>query len=505
MREMEFMTLSLRSALAVACVVATAGCQSLVPQALRPADVPKSFTGPVTAGADIWPKTDWWNGFKSTELDGLITTAQNNNLDLAVAMASVLQAQAQSNVVRSTLFPQIDLSGNAQRARSAGGSGGLPGLGPQTSNSFAVTGNANYAVDIWGLAQDNLRAADEALKSSRFAQEAVTLTITADVANTYLDVLALRQEISLTEKNIEDAKRILTITQAKVTNGVSSNLDLAQQQAIVAQQEALIPPLREQEREAEFALAILLGLAPEGFDVAAQNLDGVILPAVAPGMPSALLERRPDVAEAEANLANAHANVDAARAAFFPAISLTGSGGTASSMIGTLFHASTMEWSVGAGVLQTVFDGGKLVGESDVAKAQQLGLVSTYRKTVLTAFSNVETSLGQVSNFGTEQEALEREVKASAEAFRLSELQYREGIIELLNVLQAQQTLFTAENQLIQVKLSRLQADVNLYMALGGGWSENPDDKTQTQTSTTPPEQPSPQAHQWCVVAIVCL
>jgi NodT family efflux transporter outer membrane factor (OMF) lipoprotein len=479
----------------------------MVPQALRPADEPKAFTGPVTAGADVWPKADWWQAFNSTELNGLVTSAQKDNLDLAVAMANVLQSEAQSNVVRSTLFPQINIDGSAQRARNGTGTVGIsgPGLGNSvTSNNFSLTGNASYAVDIWGLAQSNLRAADETLKSSRFAQESVTLTITAEVANTYLNVLALRQEIALTEKNIEDANRILKITQAKVTNGVSSNLDLAQQQAVVAQQEALLPPLREQEREARFALAILLGLAPEGFDVTGQNLDGVAVPAVAPGLPSELLERRPDVAEAEANLASAHANVDAARAAFFPAISLTGSGGSASNTIHSLFRASTMEWSAGASVLQTVFDGGRLMAESDVARAQQLGLVSTYRKTVLTAFSNVETSLGQVSNYGTEHEALEREVKASSEAFRLSELQYREGIIELLTVLQAQQTLFTAQNQLIQVQLSRLQADVNLYMTLGGGWTESANDRTQTQTSDTPPTPPAPEDHEWCVVSAVC-
>jgi len=502
------MMASFRSALAVACVFVTAGCETMAPQALRPSDVPKSFTGPVTVGADVWPKADWWNAFNSTELTGLITTAQKDNLDLAVALANVLEAEAQTNVARSSLFPQLSLSGTAERQRVGKGSAGLSGVGvpnAETYNSFGLSANGSYALDIWGLAQDDLRAADETLKSSRFAQENVALTTTASVADTYLNILALRQQIALTEKNIEDANRILTITKAKVTNGVSSNLDLAQQEAVVEGQQALLPPLREQEQEARYALAILLALPPEGFEVKAQNLDGVGVPQVAPGIPSALLERRPDVAEAEANLASAHANVDAARAAFFPAISLTGSGGTASGMIGTLFHASTMEWSIGASLLQTIFDGGKLTGESDSAKAVQLGLISTYRKTVLTAYSNVESSLGQVSNYGAEEEALEREVKASAEAFRLSELQYREGIIELLTLLQTQQTLFTAENQLIQVKASQLEADVNLYIALGGGWSEKPEDKTQTETSTTPPPTPVPQAHEWCVFGGLCL
>lgn len=498
------MNVSIRAALALACAVATAGCQTTVPQALRPADVPGGFTAPMTAGAPVWPSAGWWNGFGSTELDGFIDKAQKDNLDLAVAMASVLQAEAQKNITRSALFPSIDLEGAADRARTPASVTGIPGIGAQTTNSFSASLNGTYAVDIWGLAQDNLRAAREALKSSRFAQQNVAITITADVANTYLDILALREQIAITQQNIDAASRILTITKAKVTNGVSSNLDLSQQQALVASQEAQIPPLREQEHEAIYALAILLGLPPEGFDVATKDMNAITLPTVVPGMPSALLERRPDVAEAEANLASAHANVDAARAAFFPQISLTGAGGSASSQAGNLFRASTLEWSIGANLLETIFDGGKLMGESDLARAQETGLVSTYRKTVLTAFSDVETSLGQVSNFGLQQEALDREVKASAEAFRISELQYREGIVDLLTVLQAQQTLFTAENQRTAAKLARLQAGVSLYRSLGGGWTEAADEKTQTQTNPTPPPPPHPEDHEWCVVSAVC-
>jgi multidrug efflux system outer membrane protein len=356
-----------------------------------------------------------------------------------------------------------------------------------TQNSFGLGVDASYQVDFWGLARDNLRAAQETLKSTRYAQQVVALTTVSSVANAYLDVLALREEIALTQQNADAARRILTVTQAKKTNGISSELDVAEQEATVHGLEAQIPPLREQEREATFALAILLGKPPEGFQVTAKNLDGIKAPAVAPGIPSALLERRPDVAEAEANLASAHANVDAARAAFFPQIGLTGSGGFASSAIGTIINASSLEWSVGASLAQTIFDGGKLFAESDLAKAEQRGLIATYRKTVLTAFSNVETSLGQVSNFGEEQDALDKEVKAAAEAFRISELQYREGIVDITSVLQTEQTLFTAENLLVQSKLARAQADVSLFESLGGGWAENPDDKTQVTAPTAAP------------------
>jgi len=483
--------------LAVAAVTLVAsGCATPVPQALKPQDVPANFIGPVAPGASLWPNPGWWDGFGSSEMSGLIVTAQTDNLDIAVAMANVLQAEANKDIARAALFPTIDLSGTAERTHSPGGTTTVTTAGGTTTvssaftgNQFGLTLNGTYIADIWGLARDNLRAAQEALKSSRFAQQEVALTTTAGVATTYLDILALREQIATIEQNIAAAKRIMTITQAKVTNGVSSQLDLAQQEATVYGQEAALPPLREQEREALFALAILLGKPPEGFNVTAQNLDAITAPVVAPGIPSALLERRPDVAQAEANLASAHASVDAARAAFFPQISLTGDGGLASTAISTLFSASAFEWTLGANALQTVFDGGKLIGESELAKAQQQGLISTYRKTVISAFSSVETSLGQVSNFGAEQDALQQEVTASANAFRISELQYREGIADLLSVLQAQQTLFTAKNLLIQVKLSRIQADVGLYQALGGGWAENPEDVTQ---STSP--APSPAA-----------
>ncbi|HUB84731.1 MAG TPA: TolC family protein, partial [Rhizomicrobium sp.] len=350
--------------------------------------------------------------------------------------------------------------------------------------------------DIWGKAQDDLRAANEQVKSSRYAQEGVALTITAGVGTTYFDVLALRERVAIAQSNITAAKRILSITQAKVTNGVSSRLDLAQQEAQVDTQEASVPPLIEQEREARYALAILLGKLPEGFDVQAKNLDAIVGPTVRPGLPSELLRRRPDVAEAEANLAAAHANVDAARAAFFPQIGLTASGGYASSAVSSLISHSNLAWSLGASLAQTIFDGGALEGNLRVTKAQQIQLIATYRKTVLEAFSDVETALGQVASL-TQQEQHETDAaNAASEAFRISEIQYREGVTDLLTVLTAQQTLFTAQDELVQIKSARLQADVNLFKALGGGWSEEDVDATQTlpaaTTATTPSAEPGP-------------
>ena len=453
--------------------LASASCSTPVPEAIKPGDVPQSFTAPYTKTSQVWPSTDWWTNFSSSELSGLETTAQTDNLDLAIAESQVLQAQAQTGISGAALFPDIGFNASAQRS---GNGGKAVGVGPggalhTTGNTFGLSLQASYQLDIWGEAQDNLRAAQESLRSSQYAQETVALTVEADVANTYFDVLALRQRIKIIEDNIAAAKRILTITQAKVTNGVSSNLDLAQQQATVAGEEAQLPGLQEQEREARYALAILLGKPPEGFDVAGQSLDGIAPPLVTPGLPSELLARRPDVAQAEANLASAHASVDAARAAFFPQIGLTGSAGYSSSALEHIFNPSSLIWDFGGSLLETIFNGGLHAAESDLAKAREKQLVATYRQTVLNAFSNTESALGQTSSLGEQERLLQEEVNAASEAFRLSELQYREGVTDLLSLLQAQQTLFTAEDQLVQTKLARLQASTSLYQALGGGWS----------------------------------
>ncbi|HSM96098.1 MAG TPA: TolC family protein [Rhizomicrobium sp.] len=479
----------LLSSSAMVLGLALAGCTTPIPQQLTAQNVPSNFSAPITADAALWPKADWWKGFGSDELNALVDEAQRNNLDLALAAAQVMEAKANAEIAGSVLWPQLGVSGGADRTRTAP-SHTLSGHSI-TDNSFSLTGNASWALDIWGKGQDNLRAADERVKASRFAKQAVALTVISGTGSTYFNVLALRERVAIAQANIDAANRVLSITQAKVTNGVSSRLDLAQQLAQVAGQRAQIPPLQEAEREARYALAILLGKLPEGFDVQGQNLDKIVAPAVRPGLPSELLRRRPDVAEAEANLAAAHANVDAARAAFFPEIGLSGSGGFASAAIGSLIRSSNFGWSIGASLLQTIFDGGNLQGQYRVSKAQQLQLVASYRKTVLTAFQDVEASLGQVASLTQQEKFLTDEVTAASEAFRISEIQYREGVTDLLTVLTAQQTLFNAQDQLVQIKLARIQADVGLYRALGGGWSEADELATQTIPAATAPVTPS--------------
>jgi multidrug efflux system outer membrane protein len=455
------------------------GCATRVPQVLTPQIAPKSFSGQIIGPEQDWPQSGWWRTFESPELSDLIEKSHADNRDLAVSVARVMQAHAQTTIQRAALFPQINAQAQALRSTSGGSGQSITGQSFSAGNSFGLTFGASYELDFWGLARGNLRAANEALKSARYAQQAVELTVTANVANTYFSVLALRVRIAIANEDVTAINSILDTINLRVSTGKSSRLDLAQEQAQVESVLAQLPVLEEQELEARVALAVLLGEPPQGFEVKTHNLDAFHLPVVHAGLPSELLLRRPDVAQAEANLAAAHANLDVARAAFLPQFALTGNGGFAGTAINALLHGPNFAWNFGANLLQTVFDGGKLVGQKELARATQEQLIASYQSAVLNAYADVENALGQVSNNSKAEIHLGREVEAAREAFKISQLQYRQGTADLLTVLQAQQTLFSAEDQLAQTMLAHMQAVVHLFEALGGGWMEPMEERTQ--------------------------
>jgi multidrug efflux system outer membrane protein len=473
-----------RSLLAI-CAALLAGCATHVPQVLSPQIVPKAFVGQDAGRNELWPQTDWWQAFASPELSGFIGEAQVQNRDLAVAAARVVQAHAQTVIQRAALFPQLNLQAQGIRAgaRSAQSSNLTNSV---VGNSFGLNLGASYEVDVWGLARSNLRASTESLKAAHFAQQAVTLTLTANVANSYFSVLALRRRIAIANEDVVAINGILKTIELRVSTGTSSHLDLAQERAQVESVEAELPVLQEQELEARVALAVLLGRAPEQLEIRTASFEDMHLPLVSPGLPSDLLLRRPDVAQAEATLASAHANVDAARAAFLPQFALSGNGGFASAAIGALLHGPSVVWDYGGSLLQTVFDGGKLVGQKKLAEGAQQELIASYESAVLNAYADVETALGQVKNTSQAEEHLGHEVDAAREAFQIAQLQYRQGTTDLLTVLQSQQTLFSAEDQLAQTTLARMQAVVHLYEALGGGWREQPAERTQFTSPSAP-------------------
>jgi multidrug efflux system outer membrane protein len=470
-----------RLRLALGCAAAClAGCATPPPRALTPQLVPKAFTGHVAASAPVWPRSGWWQGFGSPELSRLVGLARADNRNLAVAAARLREAMAEVTIQRAALFPALDAQ--AQAYRTGVGRAALSSNGQQestTRNSFGLSAGASYELDVWGLSRENLRSAQEALNASRFAQRAVALTTTAAVADTYFAILALRERIAIANEDITAIDGILRIVKLKVKAGTASHLDLAQERAQIASVEGQLPVLEEQQLEAQVALAVLLGRPPEGFAVAARSADAIRLPEVAPGLPSQLLLRRPDVAEAEANLAAAHANLQAARAAFLPQFALSGSAGFSGAATDALLHGPSFLWDAGAQLVQTIFDGGRLAGQRDLAYATQQELVASYQEAVLNAYADLESALGQVRDYEREERHLRQEVSAARDAFHISRLQYREGVADLTNVLQTQQTLFGARDALVQARLARLQAAVHLYAALGGGWQEPPRDRTQ--------------------------
>lgn len=457
------------------------GCATRPPQILTPQWIPEHFVGQGPAGAPVWPHVRWWRRFECPQLSKLIERARTSNRDLAASAARIQEAQAEVTIERSALFPQLDLQASGERIGEGSGalSSSVQGQPSLTVNSFGLLGNASYGLDVWGLARDNLRSAEEGVHSARFASEALALTVTGDVADTYFNILAIRKEIAITRENITAIDEILNIVRLKVKAGTVSHLDLAQEQAQVESVKAQLPGLRQQEIAERAALAVLVGIPVESLRLPAEDRQTVRVPAVQPGLPSELLVRRPDVAQAEANLAAAHANLQAARAAFLPQFALGGSVGFSSAAASALLHGPSFLWDAGAQMIQTIFDGGRLIGQDDLAYATQKALLAAYETAILNAYADVETALGQVRNAEQEEARLRDEVAAARKAFQIGALQYREGTAGLLTVLQTQQTLFAARNQLVQARLARMQAVVHLYVALGGGWKEPPLDRTQ--------------------------
>ncbi|MBV9550602.1 MAG: efflux transporter outer membrane subunit [Alphaproteobacteria bacterium] len=449
--------------------LAAAGCKLTPPPTPldKPGDVPTGFTAPVLdKNAPIWPAADWWNNFNAPELAGLMDTAIKENLDLKVAIDRVLEAEANNTIAFAALLPTV--SGSASYTKA--------GTASTDTDSFRAGLSGNYVLDFFGANRARLKQSDETLRGARYTAANTGLTIEQSVANTYFTILQLRERIAITRQNLDLSRRLLAISQAKFAAGVASQLDVMNETAVVAGQQAQLPGLLEQEREARYTLAVLLGLPPENFDIKAQNLDGITPPTAQAGLPSELLLRRPDIALAEANLYASHANVDAARAAFFPQIGLSAGLNWSTDVLTTIFDPAHFAWSLGASLAQTIFDGGVINARDQVAKLQQDEQIDTYRKTVFTAFQQVEAAVGNASATAEALDFITQQEKASVEAERISELQYREGTIDITTLLNTQSSLFNAQISLVSSKLTRLQNSIALYIALGGGWTQKQSD-----------------------------
>ena len=330
--------------------------------------------------------------------------------------------------------------------------------------------NAAYEVDFWGLNRAARQAAVSNAMFSRFDQQVVALTVVTNVANTWFTALGLADRLVVAQRNLADAEQILAVIRGRLDAGTASALDVAQQEALVAGERAVIPNLRNQLEQALIGLGILVGRPPEAITVRPGSLDTLSLPPVSPGLPSSLLQRRPDVAEAEAQLIAQNFDIKVARAAFFPSVQLTGSYGFSNAALNTLFTPGGTIVSLAAGLTQPLFDAGTLRGQLEQAKGRYDELLAGYRRAVIQSFTDVETAL-TAWRFTTEQEALQRQAVATAQrAADIARAQMLAGTVDITTVLQAETTLFNDQDILAQVRLARFQALLNLYKALGGGW-----------------------------------
>lgn len=453
-----------RTLIHLAILALLGGCAVTSPAPEAVPVMPLAFAEASPADAAS-PATDWWAAFGSAELTALIAAAEAANPDLVIAAERVRQAEAQVRTADASLFPALNLGMGSSRRETR------PDGGEWTvSDASSATLSASYELDLWGRNAAGRDAAEAGLRASRFDRETVRLTLVAGVANAWFQLLSLRGRLAIAGENLAIAERVFKVVDSRVRNGAASALDRARQQAAVLTQRAGLLPLVVQERQLLFALAILLGRAPEGFETSTSSLAGLTVPRVAPGLPAQLLLRRPDLASAEAQLAAAHANVAAARAAMLPSISLTGSAGLASNVLLNFLSAPTATLALGAALLQPIFDGGRLGAQVDIAESRQRELVAGYRKAVHAALADVEGALAAAGRLAIQEGLQEQVVEQAQVALKLAEIRYREGADDLLSLLDAQRTLFQAEDQRAAIRLSRLQAAVSLYKALGGSW-----------------------------------
>src|SRR6476469_5745450 len=448
-------------------------------------DIPAAYDGasknPAVAEAAL-PPLDWWRAFRSRELTEIVEAARASNLDIAVAIARILQADAQARITGAALLPIIDLNGNAQHSQQSKttGSSSLINIsrsGPSVAiinNNLSATLNASYEIDFWGKNRSALRAAEELAVATRYDREVVGLTTVVATANAYFQVLAAQDRLRAARDNLASATRVLNLIQQRLQAGTASALDTAQQESLVNTQRTAIPPLEQTLRQNRVALAVLMARSPESMTIRGGSLRSISYPRVTPGLPSELLTQRPDIREAEANLAAANANVENARAQFLPSIVLTGEGGYQSAFLKLLLRPESVIYTAAAGLTQPIFHGGQLLGNLDLQKGRQDELLQIYRKAVISGFSDVENALDAIRQTA-QRERLQREVVASSRrAFDISEQRLREGTVDLVPGLQTQQTLYQAEDALAQARLAHVQAILSLYQALGGGWLPKP-------------------------------
>ncbi|MCO8309076.1 efflux transporter outer membrane subunit [Pseudomonas mandelii] len=447
-----------------------AACSNPAPRPDSGLQPPAAWQSPNTAAA-AHSNRQWWMQFGSPQLNRLIEQASVGSHDLAAAVARVQQAQASAIIAGAPLLPELKAGLNANRQRLLHGKGySQLDVSPdnRSLNYYDAELSASYEIDFWGSKRAARDSALLGLQASEFDRATVELTLQSGVANSYTQALSLREQQRIAELNLANAQSVLRLVQTRYDAGSATALELAQQKSLVAEQQRKLPLVQQQAREARITLAALLGQPVQALTLTEQPFDQLHWPQIASGVPSELLSRRPDIASAEAKLAAAQADVTVARAAMLPTLTLTASLGTGADLASDLLR--TTFYNLSSGLVAPVFNNGRLSATRDKATARQQELLETYRGAIINGFADVEKALNSIHGLDEQRQWQGEELSQAQTAFDIAQSRYQAGAEDLLTVLQTQRALYAAQDMNVQLRLSRLQASIALYKALGGGW-----------------------------------
>ena len=466
------------SAGALACAVLVLAACTLGPDYARPAaEAPAQYKEAQNWKAaeprDDAPRGDWWSVFNDSQLGALLSQVEVDNQTIKAAEARVREARALTDQARAAYFPVVTASASATRngggGRSNPGSSGETGSQSGTRNNFNVALDVNWELDLWGRVRRTVEAGEATAQASAADLEAATLSAQALLAQDYFLLRVQDAQVRLLNDTVDAYQKSLQLTQNQYAVGVAARADVAQAETQLESTRAQALDAGVQRAQLEHAIAVLLGKPPADFSIAPEAV-ATTFPPIPPGLPSELLERRPDIAAAERRTAAANAQVGVAAAAFFPTITLSATGGFQSSMLSQLFSLPSRYWSLGSALAQAVFDAGLRKAQSAQAIATYDENVANYRQTVLTGFQEVEDNLAALRILEQEATVQDGAVKSAREALAIALNQYRGGIVNYLSVVVAQTTALSNERAALAIQGRRLTASVALIKALGGGW-----------------------------------
>ncbi|NJD34149.1 MAG: efflux transporter outer membrane subunit [Betaproteobacteria bacterium] len=453
----------MRKPLLVSLLALTVSGCMIGPDYFRPAvETPPAWRLSEQNAKDL-ANTIWWEQFGDPVLNELVATALRENKDLMIAAARVEEFAGNYGIVRSGLFPQVGAGYEAARQRE-----NVNGEG-HTYNSYQAVLNASWEIDIWGRIRRQTEAARAQLLASEEGRRGVILSLVGSVAGSYINLRSLDRQLEIARETAKSRGESYEIFKLRFEGGVISQLELSQNKSQYEEALASIPPLEKAVAQQENGLSVLLGRNP-GPITRGKNIDQLALPQIPAGLPSDLLERRPDIRRAEQNLIAANALIGAAKAAYYPTISLTGLFGYASLSLGNLFNGSSKVWQYAAPISMPIFTGGALAGQVQVAEATQQQALFGYQKAIQDAFREVNDELINQDRTGAQLLAQRSQVKSLELYAETARLRYDNGYTSYIEVLDAERSLFNAQLQYTQTQQAQFQAMTNLYKAMGGGW-----------------------------------